>query len=92
MGQTVLSCDKNLQKTFQGERKKLSMAPYWESLRAQDGSNGIVSWYEFTEYFIKYNTSRTISAFDKDWLNFPKQTIQVNPYCPWLVFASDILK
>ena len=79
-------------KTFQGERKKLFIEPYCESLRAQDGWNSIVSWYEFTEYFVKYNTNQTISAFDKDWLNFPKRTIWVNLYCQWLVFASDILK
>ena len=30
-------------KTFQGERKELFMEPYCESLRAQDGSNSIVS-------------------------------------------------
>ena len=65
MGQTVLSCDRNLSKIFWGERKKLFMQPYGESLTAQDGSNGIVSWYEFTEYFVKYKTYRTISAFDK---------------------------
>ena len=42
MGQTVLSCDRNLSKTFQGERKKIFIEPYRESLRAQDSSNGIV--------------------------------------------------
>ena len=54
MGQTVLSCDRSLSKTFQGERKKLFTEPYGESLRAQDDSNGIVSWYKFPEYFVKY--------------------------------------
>ena len=43
------------------KKKKLFMEPYWESLRPQDGSNDIVSWYEFTEYFVKYNTHRKIS-------------------------------
>ena len=48
--------------------------------------------WNLSEYFVKYNTNWTISAFDKDWLNFPKRTIWVNPYCPWLVLASYILK
>ena len=42
MGQTVLSCDRNLSKTLQGERKKIFREPYRVSLGAQDGSNGIV--------------------------------------------------
>ena len=66
MGQTVLSCDRNLSKIFQGERKKIFTEPYRESLRAQDSSNGIVCWYEFPEYFVKCKTRGTISAFGKD--------------------------
>ena len=77
-GSTVLSCDRDLSKIFQGERKKIFTKPYRESLRTQDGSNGIVCWYEFTEYFVKYKTRGTISAFDKDWSSISKRTIRVN--------------
>ena len=48
MGQTVLSLDRNLSIIYQGERKEHFTEPYyWESLKRQDRSNGIVSWYEF---------------------------------------------
>ena len=43
MGQTVLSRDTNLSKTFQGVRKKLFTEPYRGNLREQYCSNLIVS-------------------------------------------------
>ena len=43
MVQTVLSRDRNLSTIYQGERKELLTKPYWESLKGQDRSNGIVS-------------------------------------------------
>ena len=64
MGQTVLSRDTNLSKTFQGVRKKLFTEPYRRYLREQFCSNLIVSRFEFTENICKYNANQTI--FDKD--------------------------
>ena len=87
MGQTVLSRDRNLSIIYQGERKELFMEPYWESLKWQDHSNGIVSWHKFTENFCKYNANWTISVFDKSWL---KWRMRVNPHCPWLAFVKNI--
>ena len=66
MGQTVLSRDRSSSIIYQAERKELFTEPYWESLKRQDRSNGIVSWYEFTENFSKYNANRTISV-KKSW-------------------------
>ena len=65
MGQTTLSRDGNLSIIYQGEKKELFTESYWESLKGQDRSNGIVSWYKFTENFCKYNGNRTISILDK---------------------------
>ena len=67
MGQTVLSRDTNLSKTFQGVRKKLFTEPYRGYLREQYCSNVIVSRSEFTENVCKYRTNQTI--FDKELLN-----------------------
>ena len=53
-------------------------------------SNVIVSQSEFIENVCKYNKNQTI--FDKDWLNWSKWTIWVNPYCPWLSIVRDTLK
>ena len=89
MCQTILSRDRNLSIIYQGERKELFTEPYWGSLKGQDRSNGIVSWYKFTENFCKYNANRTISVFDKNWL---KWRIRVNPYCLWLAFVRNISK
>ena len=89
MGQTELSRDRNLSIIYQGERKELFTEPYRESLKGQDRSNGVVSWYKFTESFCKYNANRTISVFDKNWL---KWRIRVNLYCPWLAFVRNISK
>ena len=81
MGQTLLSRDRNLSIIYQGERKELFPEPYWESLKGQDRSNGVVSWYKFTEIFFNYNANWTISVFDKDWL---KWIILVNRIvCDW---------
>ena len=66
MGQTVLSHDRNLSVIYQAERKEFFVEPYWESLKRQDRSNDIVSWYEFVVNFSKYNTNQTISVFDKN--------------------------
>ena len=44
MGQTVLSRNRTLSTIYHGERKELFTEPYWESLKGQDCSNGIVSW------------------------------------------------
>ena len=70
MGQTVLPRDTNLSVIYQGERKELFTEPYWESLKGQDRSNGIVSWYKFTENFCKHNANLNISVFDKNWLKW----------------------
>ena len=77
MGQTGLTRDRNLSIIYQGARKELFTEPYWESLKGQDRSNGIASWYKFTENFCKYNANQAISDFDKNWL---KWRIRVNPY------------
>ena len=68
MGQTALSCDGNLSIIYQRERKELFTEPCWESLKGQDCSNGIVSWYKFTEHFCKDNANWTISDLDKNQL------------------------
>ena len=65
MGQTVLSLDRDLSIIYQGERKEFFTESYWESLKGQDRSDGIVSEYKFTESFCKYNANQTISVFDK---------------------------
>ena len=90
MGQTVLSRDTNLSKTFQGVRKKLFTEPYRGYLREQYCSNLIVYQSEFTENVCKYKENQTI--FDQDWLNWSKLTIRVNPYCSWLLIVRDIVK
>ena len=58
-------------------------------LREQYCSNLIVYQSEFTENVCKYKANQTI--FDKDWLSWSKLTIRVNPYCPWLLIARDIV-
>ena len=65
MGQTVLYRDINLSIIYQGERKELFIEPSWKSLKVQNHSNGVISWYKFTENFCKCNTNQTISVFDK---------------------------
>ena len=72
-----MSRDTNLSKTFQGVRKKLFTEPYWGYLRKQYCSNLIVSRSESIENVCKYNANQTI--FDKDWLDWSKWTIWVNP-------------
>ena len=67
MGQTVLSRDTNLSKTFQGVTKKIFTELYRGYLRQQYCSNVIVSRSEFAENVCKYNANQTI--FDKDLLN-----------------------
>ena len=47
------------------EKKKAFHGTLLRILESKDGSNGIVSRYEFTKCFVKYNTNRTISVFDK---------------------------
>ena len=64
MGQTVLSRDTNLSKTFQGATKKLFTKLCRGYLRKQYCSNVTVSRSEFTENVCKYNANQTI--FDKD--------------------------
>ena len=64
MGQTILSHDTNLSKTFQGVTKQLFMELYRGYLREQYCSNVIVSQSEFTENVCKHNANQTI--FDKD--------------------------
>ena len=71
MGQTVLTRDRNVSIIYQ------EAEPYWESLKRQDRSNGIASWYKFTENFCKCNANQAISAFDQNWL---KWRIRVNLY------------
>ena len=77
MGQTVLTRDRNVSIIYQGARKELFTEPYWQSLKRQDRSNGIASWYKFTENFCKCNANQAISAFDQNWL---KWRIRVNLY------------
>ena len=77
-------------KNISRSQKKLFTEPYRWYLREQYCSNVIVSRSEFTENVCKYNANQTI--FDKDWLNWSKWTIRVNPYCPWLLIVRDILQ
>ena len=63
MGQTVLSHETNLSKTFQGVRKKLFPEHYRGYFREKYCSNAIASRSEFTENPCKYNANQTI--FDK---------------------------
>ena len=73
MGQTVLSCNTSLSKTFEGARKSFLrnlVEDTWENNIVFDV---IISWSEFTENVCKYNANQTI--FDKDWLNWSKWTI-----------------
>ena len=63
MGQTVLSRDTNLSKTFQGVTKNLFTELYRGYLREQYCSNVIISRSEFTENVCKHNANQTI--FDK---------------------------
>ena len=62
-----------------------------KTLYGQYGSNRIVrivSWLEFARNVAKFNIDRIICDFDKDWSNFTKLTIWINPYCPWLNFLK----
>ena len=59
MGQTVLSRDTNLSKTFQGVRKKLFTEPYRGNLGEQYCSNLIVSWPDhLLKMFANANTTQ----------------------------------
>ena len=58
-----------------------------KTLYGQYGSNRIVrtiSWSEFARNNGKFYIDRTIWDFDKEWSNFNKWTICINPYCSQL--------
>ena len=64
MGQTILSHDTNLSKTFQGVTKQLFMELYRGYLREQYCSNVIVSRSKFTENVCKHNANHFLMKTD----------------------------